>query len=246
MTWLLKPVWLGDLCAFFAVYFLPMLLVMNWSFFWRTFIATIQYSSSCLRCTGTILSSDSNASVVVDFIALKISIKALFWAASKNLWCLFVYNVDPQTMLPYSNLEQIKDLEIWTASSGRISGNSVNLLYAFLHLLVMYSMWGVKVRFSSMIMPSTCWEETFLRVVPWIVNGICGGAGVFFLLQKIMYIVFMVFIEICHLEHQVWRLIMAICMSSIAWKMLVCTFQNSSSAAYLDSLGSEKFRWEQL
>ena len=43
--------------------------------------------------------------------------------------------------------------------------------------------------FSSIIMPSTCQQETFLRGAPLIVNGISGGAGGgFSLLQKIMYI----------------------------------------------------------
>ena len=42
-------------------------------------------------------------------------------------------------MLPYSSLEQITEMKMWTARSGLTSGNSVNVFYYFLHLLVMYS-----------------------------------------------------------------------------------------------------------
>ena len=94
-------------------------------------------------------------------------------------------------MLPYYSLEKIKDLQIWIARSGSISGNSVNLLYTFLHLLVMYSWWGVKMSFSSMIIPSTCQQETFLRGAPLIVNGIGGGAGgAFFVAENHVYTLF--------------------------------------------------------
>ena len=45
-------------------------------------------------------------------VTFKMSIKALFWAASKSLQCLYVYIVFPQIMLPDSSLEQMKDLKI--------------------------------------------------------------------------------------------------------------------------------------
>ena len=153
----------------------------NQSFYWRSFIASICCSSSSLRSIGTILSSNSNTSVGVGFMVLRMSIKAFLWPTSKSLWCLSVYLVHSQLMLPYSSLEGIKDVKIWTAKSGR-TGNSVNLLYIFLHLLVMISMWGVTVRSSSITMLSICWEETFLWGVPLIVNYMGGEARVFFLL----------------------------------------------------------------
>ena len=155
--------------------------MINQSFYWRSFIASICCSSSSLRSIGTILSSNSNTSVGVGFMVLRMSIKAFLWPTSKSLWCLSVYLVHSQLMLPYSSLEGIKDVKIWTARSGR-TGNSVNLLYIFLHLLVMISMWGVTVRSSSITMLSICWEETFLWGVPLIVNYMGGEARVFFLL----------------------------------------------------------------
>ena len=45
-------------------------------------------------------------------VTFKMSIKALFWAASKYLQCLYVYIVFPQIMVPDSSLEQMKDLKI--------------------------------------------------------------------------------------------------------------------------------------
>ena len=42
-----------------------------------------------------------------------------------------------------------------------------------------------------MIMSNTHSEETFVRGAPLIVNDIGGGAGVLFLLQKIIHLVFM-------------------------------------------------------
>ena len=155
--------------------------MINQSFYWRSFIASIYCSSSSLRSVGTILSLNSNTSVGVDFMVLRMSIKAFLWATSKSLWCLSVYIVHSQLMLSYSSLEGIKDVKIWTARSG-CTGNSVNLLYIFLHLLVMISMWGVTVRSSSITMLSICWEETFLWGVPLIVNYMGGEARVFFLL----------------------------------------------------------------
>ena len=112
------------------------------------------------------------------------SIKALFWAASESLQCLHVYIVCPQIMLPYSSLEQMKDLKIQTARFVHMSWNSVYLLYTFLHLLVMYSMWSVKVRSSSMTTSSTHWEGTFLSGVPLMLNGIGGEARYSFCCRK--------------------------------------------------------------
>ena len=45
--------------------------------------------------------------------------------------------------------------------------------------------------FSSMIIPSTCQQETFLRGAPLIVNGIGGGAGgAFFVAENHVYTLF--------------------------------------------------------
>ena len=160
------------------------ILIDHWSFFWRSFIASIRWSSSILTSIGAILSLGCNASVGVDFMTLKMSIKALFWAASESLQCLHVYIVCPQIMLPYSSLEQMKDLKIQTARFVHMSWNSVYLLYTFLHLLAMYSMWSVKVRSSSMTTSSTHWEGTFLSGVPLMLNGIGGEARYSFCCRK--------------------------------------------------------------
>ena len=42
---------------------------------------------------------------------------------SKSMYIVYL-----QIILPYSSLEQRKDLKIWTARPGPISGNSVNQL----------------------------------------------------------------------------------------------------------------------
>ena len=126
-------------------------------------------------------------------IATKISVKTLLWAASKNVQCLSLYIACPQIMLPYSILERIKGLKIWNARSRLISGNSVNLLYAFSHLLVLHSMWGMKVRSSSMIILSTRSKNTFLT--SW---------GITFIVENIVRSFHGIY-TIHHLENQVWR-----------------------------------------
>ena len=45
------------------------------------------------------------------------------------------------------------------------------------------------------------------------------------------------FMDIFHVEHQFYRLIIAIWMSINVWQILVWALQNSTSSAYLDSLG---------
>lgn len=104
--------------------FLPIMLVVviNQSIFWRSFIVSICCNYSSSKSIGAILSPDSNTSVGVDFMALKMSINTLFSTASKSLQCLSVYFVCPKMMLSYSSLEQINHLKIWIARSTCISG----------------------------------------------------------------------------------------------------------------------------
>ena len=77
-------------------------------------------------------------------------------------------------MLPYSNLKGMKDLKIWIARSGHMSKNSVSLLYAFLHLFVIFLMWGLNERLLSTIITNILWLETLLRDTPFMVSGLEG------------------------------------------------------------------------
>lgn len=88
----------------------------------------------CLRSMGAMQGSTSISSKGVDFITLSINISAPFWTASRSLICLVGCIVCLQMMLPYSNFEQMKDLKISIARCGHMSGNSISLLYAVLHL----------------------------------------------------------------------------------------------------------------
>ena len=47
----------------------------------------------------------------------------------------------------------------------------------------------------------------------------------------------MLIIDICYFRHQVWRLIIAICVYINRWQQSVPILQNSKSSSYLDSVG---------
>ena len=123
------------------------------------------------KSIGTILRSDSNASIGVDFIALKkISIKALLSSLrlfQKSIMPICVYTACPQMMLPYScwmnkwfeNLDCKVWLHVWL--------ETVVIYFTPFYISWLFLMWGAKVRSSSMIMPSTCW---------WV---ICISGGTF-------------------------------------------------------------------
>ena len=69
-------------------------------------------------------------------------------------------------------------------------------------------------RFSSVLISRTLFALNFLKEFRLMVTGMEGGGGNFFLSKKIIY---MTLIDICHFRHQVWRLIIEICICINRW-----------------------------
>ena len=80
----------------------------------------------------------------VDFIALRISFMAPFWAASRSFICLGECIDCPHIIVPYSNFKQIKYLYIYQLGMDACQWSRLSNYMLACFFLVMFSTWGVK------------------------------------------------------------------------------------------------------